>query len=442
VKTLALSLALFVLPGEEVRLEAPPLTLDLPELDGLARADRVIGDLVAVWTGLLGECEVRIQVAAVERARFGLAEPEELAELFESSHAERFEREGRAAAFGAREPVEGDFGWIPFASLVSADVRERTAVTSRLWMLCGLTEAQGWAVQVEATPPPQGKQADALLDFLREGVRCAGEPRAWEWTEEEVEQRWREYAPEDALDKLDEPIRTEHYVIIGNSSGSKAFARKMEECYDTIQEIFPFPEVPGRKLMPVFLFRTPEQYFAFFSKRASIPLEKARRSKGHAYLDYYATWYEAPNDPVHIHEATHQIFRNRLYLSGGGSWLQEGVAEYVETRPNERNGAERLVRKGRHTPLRQFVAIESLLMSAAEDVKGGNEAGDHYKQAALLIEFLRESRFGKARFEEFLHAAGSVPRNDVEAIEQVTRRVYAVDLDGLDAEWQAWAKKR
>jgi hypothetical protein len=264
----------------------------------------------------------------------------------------------------------------------------------------------------------------------------------WEWTDEEVEQRWREFAPDDAIDKLDGAIRTDHYVIIGNSSGSKAFARKMEECYETIQEIFPFPEVEGRKLMPVFLFRTPEQYYAYYSKRASIPLEKARRSKGHAWLDYYATWYEAPNDPVHIHEATHQIFANRLYLSGGGSWLQEGVAEYVETRPNERGGAARLVKKGRHTPLREFVAIPSLLMSASEDVKGGNEAGDHYKQAALLIEFLRESRFAKARFEQFLHAAGSVPRNDVEAIEEVTRRVYAVDLDGLDAEWQAWAKKR
>ena len=41
-----------------------------------------------------------------------------------------------------------------------------------------------------------------------------------------------------------------------------------------------------------------------------------------------------------------------------------------------------------------------------------------------------------------IHAAGSVRRNDVAAIEEVVRRVYAVDLDGLDAEWQAWAKKR
>ena len=210
----------------------------------------------------------------------------------------------------------------------------------------------------------------------------------------------------------------------------------------TIQKLFPFPEIAGRKLMPVFLFRTPEQYYAYYSQRAGIALEQAERSKGHAWLDYYATSYEAPNDPVHIHEATHQIFANRLFLHGGGSWLQEGVAEYVSSRPNERGGAARLVKKGRHTPLVEFVQIESLLMSAPEDVKGGDEAGDHYKQAALLIEFLRESDFGAARFPEFLRSAGRTRRNDLAALQEVSRRVYAVDLTGLDAEFQAWAKRR
>ena len=27
--------------------------------------------------------------------------------------------------------------------------------------------------------------------------------------------------------------------------------------------------------------------------------------------NFYATWYEAPKDPVHIHELTHQLFKNR-----------------------------------------------------------------------------------------------------------------------------------
>ncbi len=440
---LALACAAGAAQGAQgVRLDDPGLTLVLPELEGLARLDTPIGDLKAVWTGLLGECEVRIQVAAIEGGRFPLSEPEDVSVLAEGHHLERLAREGVAASFGRRDSVAGSFGWIPYACLVQADLQEETAVDGRLWLLCGLSERAAWFVQIEARPLPRGEAEQALVAFLRKGVSADGKPRDWRWTEEEVRTRWAEFAPEDALKKLEDPLRTKHYIVLTNSSGGKAFARKMEECYDTIQALFPFPEVEGRKLMPVFLFRTPDQYYAYFSKVAEISLEEARRSKGHAWRDYYATWYEAPGDPVHIHEATHQIFGNRLMLSGGGSWFQEGVAEYVETRDNERNEAARLVKKRRHTPLSAFVQIESLLMSAGEDKKGGNEAGDHYKQAALLIEFLRESRFGKERFQDFVHAVGRLDRGDLSAIQGAVGRVYGVSLDELEEQWVAYCQKR
>jgi hypothetical protein len=297
-------------------------------------------------------------------------------------------------------------------------------------------------VAVEALPLPDLEGAKEIEDFLTKGVSCAGEPRNWKWSDEEAEALWQRFAPPDARDKLEKIVRTRHYVILTNSSSGKTFGEKMEECYATIQEIFPFPEVEGRRLMPVFLFRTPDQYYAYFVARAGTTREQAERSKGHAWLDYYATWYEAPKDPVHIHEATHQIFANRLVLNGGGSWFQEGVAEYVETRANERNDAARLVKKERHTRLAEFIAIESLLMSAEEDIKGGNEAGDHYKQAALLIEFLRESDFGRKRFLDFVHAVGRVPRNDVPAIEAAVRQSYGCTLAELEAQWVEYCRKR
>jgi hypothetical protein len=200
--------------------------------------------------------------------------------------------------------------------------------------------------------------------------------------------------------------------------------------------------VAGRKLMPVFLFRTPDEYYDFYVSVHKVSKEQAERSKGHASGDYYATWYEAPNDPVHIHEATHQIFGNRLRLGGGGSWFQEGVAEYIETNANDRGNAARAVKKGEHMKLGEFVTIPSLLHSTDEGIKGGNEAGDLYKQAALLIEFLRESKFGKEKFQTYLHAVGKVRRNDLEAIERVTRDVYGVDLAELDKQWIDYCKKR
>ncbi len=145
---------------------------------------------------------------------------------------------------------------------------------------------------------------------------------------------------------------------------------------------------------------------------------------------------------MHIHECTHQIFKNRLRLGGGGSWYQEGVAEYIETRENDRNEVARLVKKGRHTPLREFVQLPSLLHSSEDDVRGGSKAADHYKQAALLIEFLSESKFAKAKFKEFLYTVGNLPRGNVELIDASFQDIYGVTIEGLDAEWQKYCKKR
>jgi hypothetical protein len=430
------------LAGEGVHLPGPGLTLVLPELDGLSRNDRPIGDLVALWSGRLGESEVQIQVASLDRAQYEVTEPEDVLALVEGYHVERCAQIGFGMALGRRDAVEGDFGHVPYAASVTADLRRSTAIDGRLWLLGGITESRAWAVAVEALPLPDAEGARAIEDFLASGVSCAGEPRDWRWSDQEAKALWQRFAPPDARDKLEKIVRTEHYLILTNSSSGKTFGEKMEECYAAIQAIFPFPEVEGRRLMPVFLFRTPDQYHAYFVARAGITREQAERSKGHAWLDYYATWYEAPRDPVHIHEATHQIFANRLVLGGGGSWFQEGVAEYVETRANERNDAARLVKKQRHTPLAEFVVIESLLMSAEEDIKGGNEAGDHYKQAALLIEFLRESDFGKKRFQDFVHAVGRVPRNDLPAIEAAVRQSYGCALAELEALWVEYCKKR
>ena len=216
----------------------------------------------------------------------------------------------------------------------------------------------------------------------------------------------------------------------------------MEENYDEIAKAFPFEEVEGMRLMPVFLFLTRDQYNEFYAKIADTSIAAAQRTGGHAWRDYYATWYEAPGDPVHIHECTHQIFKNRLRINGGGSWFQEGVAEYIETSENDRNEVASQVAKGRHTPLRDFVQLRSLLHSSKDDIRGGSAAGNHYKQAALLIEFLRESKFGKKKFQEFLHRIGKLERNDLAAIERGLLEVYGVDIDGLQEEFVAYWKKR
>jgi hypothetical protein len=239
-------------------------------------------------------------------------------------------------------------------------------------------------------------------------------------------------------------MRTNHFLIMTNSSGGKSFAKKMEECYAAIRKVYPFDEVPGRRLMPVFIFKTNDQFYAFLGKQLRWSVEQARQAKGVAFGDLYTTWYDAPGDLVHIHEATHQIFKNRLFLDGGGSWFQEGVAQFMSTREDDRGAAATAVKKGRHVPLSKFVTVQSLLMSNVGDSRdeSNDTALDQYQQAALFIEFLNKSKFGKGKFLDAIHAFGATPSNNMGAIQAAAQRVYGVDLAGLEKQFVEYCKKR
>jgi hypothetical protein len=216
----------------------------------------------------------------------------------------------------------------------------------------------------------------------------------------------------------------------------------MEKSFDAVQKTFAFQDVPGQRLMPIFLFRTPDEYYAYYAKIANRTIEEASRSKGHASRDYYATWYEAVGDSVHIHEGTHQIFGNRLHLRGGGSWFQEGVAEYMSTTPNERNPVAVLVKKRKQTPLADFVKMKSLLFSSDANAPKGDAASEQYHLAALLIEFLRESKWAKPHFQEFVQTVGRIPRNDAEGIDRALQKIYGCGIAGVEDQWVEYCKKR
>ena len=444
-------IACSVLPLARAQVPTPVgdlgITLTFPAQFQLVGSASLREHQVAAWRGKLGEKSLELSVSVPPQPNF--REPTDVTERARFNLPRDPLEPREEPRWDSHELIPGKFGFVPYASLATRAIRVegRTDVTTLMYYLGGLLETRGYLIVVTLSPAPS-KDEDALLrKFLTQGIGYSGPVRDFRWTDEEARKRWKDAVPDgDKKPRLLETIlRTDHYLILTNSSGGKKFGEKMEECYAKIREVYPFQDAPGQRLMPVFLFQMPDEYHAFFVKAFDAPLEQARKSKGVAWRDFYATTYEAPKDPVHIHEATHQIFSNRLHLWGGGSWFQEGVAEYIETSANERNDAARLVREGRHTPLREFVQIESLLFSPKTedaDPRGGGSAGDHYKQAALIIEFARESKFGKPRFLDWLHAIGDVARNDLEAIEAATRSVYGVDLAGFEKEFVAYCKKR
>ncbi|MGB0951744.1 MAG: hypothetical protein ACPG31_00830 [Planctomycetota bacterium] len=388
------------------------------------------------WKLALGEHKISMRLVVVPRQEWGLQDPFDVMQNI--AYNRRMNPKEASFKFEMEDVLNGPFGTVPYAAFATAGMYDVTERTGTEFYMAGLTVNKGWSIRMTCEPAPKEDAKAALRTFLMEGVKFTGETEELAWAEDEALARWDQVKPDELKGDLN-IYRTEHYIIFTNSSSGKKFGKKMEECYDEIQKTYPFAEIEGRKLMPVFLFRTKEEYVDFYVKIAGTSRSSAAASKGHAWRDYYATYYDSPVDPVHIHEATHQIFSNRLKLGGGGSWFQEGVAEYMSTSKNERKSyARKAARKGGFTPFEEFVTIPSLLNSAGKSNTGENMASNHYAQAASIIDFLRNSKFGKDRFDQFLEAVGKLPRGNRELIEQAIQRVYSVDLEGLQEEWTAY----
>ncbi|MDZ4771606.1 MAG: hypothetical protein SGI72_00590 [Planctomycetota bacterium] len=428
--------------GRVETIDALGLTLTLPEAFGaLKPLDEKVDQVRAGWSGNVGASALRIVLFALPKEEFGFEEPEDVSEFIRDDFRERVDK---GFAYSRTELVSGAFGCAPFAGLGFGPIhgKDGATITGDYFVLGGLLEGHGYSLEIVAEPSLDDASEGIVLEFLRKGVAYKGPVRNPSWTDAEVKSRWAADAPPNLAKKMEKPVRTKHYIFLSNTDAAKQMGDEMEKAYLAIQKMYPFSEVAGRRLLPVFLFANQTQYYDFYAKAFKTSVEEASNSKGVAYKDFYATYYDAPQDPVHIHEMTHQVFANRLRLGGAGSWFQEGVAEYICTKAPERTDAANLVKKGRHTPLAQLIAIDSLLSTGAGDVKKGGEAGSLYLQAAMVIEFVRESKWSKDKFLEWVHAVGNCPDNNAEAIERATKMVLGVDLAEFEAKYVEYCKKR
>ncbi len=450
------SLALAVLassaaPQEQTehvyRIDEVELTIDLSSLKSIkAKPFPEEGQLRAWWRAKLGDERLEITVHAYNNRRMRVATPEDLMSIAETHKTQQLAEADRTSTkvkrweFDEEHFTPGKYGYIPYA-LIGTKL-EAGEKPHHYVCMAGVTQTKSYTVEIDSHRPLSEESQAALLEFLRTKIQYTGEVRDREWKDEEAEARWKDDAPDDLADDL-EFFRTDHFIILTNSSGKKNFAKELEKAYEKIRAVYPFEERKELRLLPIFLFRTPEQYYDFCVKTIGWSHEQAEDSKGVAYQDFYATWYEAPKDPVHIHEVTHQLFGNRLHLSGGGSWFQEGVAEYMSTSKNERRDFRHLVKKKKQVELHDFFRVRSLLGSNPDERTDGTDpATEAYLQAACLIEFVRESKPLKGKFQEFIHKVGAVPRSDVKRIEAALREVYGFGIDKFEEAFlKYWAKR-
>lgn len=413
------------------------LTLELPPVDDLETRSAETKTLARWMSGKLGGKQLELEVWLLPSGEYHLDEPAEVVDFMKDYF--RDERRTKAITSLEREELEGAFGARTYAEFGHASYVPDGdgAAESTLLMLGAVLPEKSCCVTITLEPKASEDELKLLRGALTKGALFAGKPPDPKWTDAEAKARWEADVPPAARkDELRPPIRTAHYIVLTNSAGGALFAKKMEENYAKIRATFPFPERKGRRLLPVFLFRSDEQY-RLFCKAAF--KDSTTASKGHAWRDYYATSYESPNDPVHIHESTHQLFINRIHRPLGGSWFQEGLAEYMCTGRNDRNAVALQVAKGRMPRLRQLMALDELIGGW----HGGNAASVDgntlYTLASLLIEFLHDSKETKGKFADFVDRVG---RAEAKHAAEAVQESLGIGVDELDRRFTQYCVNR
>jgi hypothetical protein len=292
-------------------------------------------------------------------------------------------------------------------------------------------------------PAPSEGDDKAIRALLLAAPKYEGPVRDPKWTDSEIRARWLRCAPEPTSKKLEPPVRTEHYIVLADCSNGAAFAKKLEGFHAALKKIVPIPDVSSCKLLPIYLFRTEDEYYEYYVKAFRATRDEAEAQWGHREGIYYVTYFEDLDNPIHLYYAAQQILDERIGLDGGGSWFQAGLAEFASTKPTDRSPAAKKAKNGEHIPLAELIRLPDFgRTTAREEATGVDQVGLRFAEAALVFEFLHESKSLKQRFVPFMQAVGVVEDTDVPGIEAALREVYGTDVAGLEQQWLEYCKKR
>src|SRR5262249_39045651 len=92
------------------------------------------------------------------------------------------------------------------------------------------------------------------------------------WSPEMVDARTKQ-AFTDA--KEVKALRSAHYIVFTNASAGEKYLEAMEDVYTRFRKTFPFEEPKAAPLLPIFLFKTTEDYFEFCTRCSGMSLAAA-----------------------------------------------------------------------------------------------------------------------------------------------------------------------
>lgn len=137
---------------------------------------------------------------------------------------------------------------------------------------------------------------------------------------------------------------------------------------------------------------------------------------------------EAFVNSVLSHELGHLIFRDFMGFSNHVPlWLEEGIAQWAESRPGEPRNQMRA-----RLLARQSVSLDVLTRTDIRRSRELAEAGLFYTQAASVVDFLI-SKYGNRRFRKF---CGHL--RDGRSLDDALRFTYPGAMGNLEAMEESW----
>jgi hypothetical protein len=233
-----------------------------------------------------------------------------------------------------------------------------------------------------------------------------------------------------------------HYRLHATASGGKKLLQLLEQrLWPSMQQLMGPPPGPERvPKLPIFLHRTRSSY-VLASLRNGIPRAHLASIEAHAWDRYFSSSYVSPRDPILLHEATHQYMTAVQGLDGGGAWLQEGLARWIEAqyaRKRPERVARNLLQRDELPRLHKLVAAPSLFHIV---VRGRKLSPDQaYDTAAALMSFLHDSSPDGLR--SLALQAGILPEGDTRLIQNAFRRSLGKDLTAVESSWHRWLLER
>jgi hypothetical protein len=438
-------------PGTDETVEYPEIGLKirLPKLDSLDRQESSTKGCKGSWIGRLGSSEIRILFHVPQGPEYEFAEAEDVVESWRNqmldpethgSDKSKFE-----FSFGGVRTLAEPCGYAPILALVQSDSKLKDDPSHKAWLLIagGLLADGAWSIRIEADPAPSPAEVQDLTRWMETCVTYEGKVRDPRWSDQDAQAFFKAQAPESLHKHLQTPVRTEHFIVLTDSTSFGTYVKKLEGKYATIRKALPFEEIAGRRLLPVLLFRTDAEFQAYY--RCVYKMEPKAEVKVGSFVVHHCmvTSCENRDDYEDLFDLTKLVLIDRVRAWGGDRWFKDGLCEYVASKPKERAMTVTSVKMGAFTPIEKLMddrAWDELDQTAVR--RGLTGESDYWEQSAMWIEFLRDGGWPGDSFPRLLATVGGLRRGDQAGVKAAVQSIYGMDLKSLQRRWLEYFAKR